>query len=145
MGFLVLGDSVMASPDNLTMHSPRSKSATLASSLNLLKAHGIGSFQLNPTIGTRLLDADIKTQNMETIASNKLFFLAFLSGPMSGPAFLAVYRPVCVRLKRHFTLATAVAADSCINRVLMELLKKAVVFEARPAGLGVTEHFRVIL
>jgi hypothetical protein len=65
--------------------------------------------------------------------------------PMSGPAFLAVYGSVCVRLKRHFTLATAVAADSCVNRVLMELLKKAVVFEAWPAGLGVTQHFRVIL
>ena len=99
---------------------------------------------MNPTTRTQSIGAGIKAQNTKTIGSSELVFLALLMKPMSGPAFLAVYRSVCMRLKRHFTLATAVAANSRVNRVLMKLLKKAVVFEAWPAGLGVTQHFRVV-
>ena len=72
------------------------------------------------------------------------FFRVFLTRSMGRPAFLAVYRSVCVGLKRHFAFTTAVGADGCVNWLLMELFEKAVIPEAWPPCLGVTQHFRVI-
>ena len=64
---------------------------------------------------------------------------------MGRPAFLAVYESVRVGLKRHFTFATAVGADGCVNWLLMELFEKAVIPKAWPPCFGVTQHFRVII
>lgn len=63
---------------------------------------------------------------------------------MGGPAFLAVYWSVSVRFKRPFTFGSTIAANGCMNWLLMELLENMVVLEARPPRLGVTKHLRVI-
>jgi len=74
---------------------------------------------------------------------NELIFLVLFIRPVSGPALLAVYRSVPTRLKGHFTLATAVAANGCVYWFWVERLKKVIIFEARPPCLGVTQHLRV--
>lgn len=64
---------------------------------------------------------------------------------MGRPAFAAIYRSILAWLKRHFTFSAAVTANGRVNGLLMELLKNMVILEARPSGLGVTQHLRFIL